>query len=441
MVLAARLLGARPSPARASVLLAIVLAVAPVLAACAPEQAEQAEEPPEPVAPSRSSSAAPAPDKPLPGSLEGIMPEGHGHLGPYRDDNGNLYTVIEDFLVDEEGNEPKAMKSADGGSTWTEIDRDGRTSTGDLEGNWSIQVGSRIYFAWQKSSGGSYLAAVNTSDAPDAPDTWSIELEEIHDPDEKPEDQWVSISALRNGDIWAFYAIEPGDGRSHRIAFRKRSSDSGSYGPSFVLDPDRTVSQAVAVQGDDDVTHVFYKDHEEQQLFYRSLAADGELTSAVRVDRTGTNEVHSPMTNAVVRRVGGIEHVTVAWADEAGALMSADVVDGVPTPEQRVSDTSVTVDPGKTDNLGTVAHLAADRATVHALFADSETQDIWYDARAGDGAFGTDVEVVDDVQTQWLTGALSYTDGADRRVLGFLYDTGPHGDNEGIIRYDEHLLP
>ena len=147
------------------------------------------------------------------------------------------------------------------------------------------------------------------------------------------------------------------------------------------------------------------------------------------------------MTNAVVRRVGQVEQATVAWADDAGVLMSADVVDGVPSAEQRVSDTSVTVDPGKTTNLGAVAHLAADRATVHALFADSETQDIWYDARTGDGGFGTDVEVVDGVETQWLTGSLPYTDGNGRRVLGFLYDTGPHGDNEGMIRYDEHLLP
>lgn len=416
--------------------LAVALVTA-VLAACAPEQ----QEPTESVEPPRSSSAAPAPDRVLPGPLAGIMPEGHGHLGPYRDGNGNLYTVVEDFLVDDDGNEPKAMKSADGGSTWTEIDRDGRTSTGDLEGNWALQVGSRIYFAWQKSSGGSYLAAVNTSDAPEAPDTWTVEREVIDEPGEKPEDQWVSISALRNGDLWAFYSDEPTADHSHRISFRKRSADSGSYGPSTVLDPDRTVSQAVAVQGDGDVTHVFYKDHEEQQLFYRALAADGGLSGAVRVDRTGTNEVHSPMTNAVVRRVGQAEHATVAWADAAGLLMSADVVDGVPSPEQPVSDVPVVIDPGETTNLGSVAHLAADRATVHALFADSETQDIRYDVRTGDGQFGADVEVVDGVETQWLTGLLPFTDGTGRQVLGFLYDTGPHGDNEGDIRYDEYLLP
>ncbi|MFP5372157.1 MAG: hypothetical protein ACLGI3_15620, partial [Actinomycetes bacterium] len=160
----------------------------------------------------------------------------------------------------------------------------------------------------------------------------------------------------------------------------------------------------------------------------------------VRVDRTGANEVHSPMTNAVVRRVGQAEHVTIAWADAAGALMSADVVGGVPSAEQRVSDGPVVIDPGETTNLGAVAHLAAEGATVHALFADSETQDIWYDARPDDGGFGTDVEVVDGVETQWLTGSLVYADGTGRRFLGFLYDTGPHGDNEGVIRYDEHPL-
>ncbi len=369
------------------------------------------------------------------------MPEGHGHLGPYQDGNGNLYTIVEDLPGDEGGNEPKAMKSSDGGATWTEIDRGGRTSTGDLEGNWAIQVGSRIYFAFQKSSGGIYLTAFDTSDAPAAPDTWTVEREEIHEPGEKSEDQWVSISALGNGDIWAFYSDEPTAEHSHRISFRKRSWDTGAYGPSTVLAPGRTVSQAVAVQGDGDVTHVFYKDHVEQQLFYRTLSADGTLSSAVRVDRTGTNEVHSPMTNAVVRRVGEAEHVTVAWADRAGALVSAEVVDGVPSAEQRVSDAPVVVDPGETTNLGAVAHLAAEGSTVHALFADAATQDIWYDAQAGGGGFGTDVEVTDGVETQWLTGLLPLTDRGGRRVLGFLYDTGPHGDDEGIIRYDEYVLP
>ena len=416
--------------------------MAPGLAACAPDRPARPAEsapPTESAAPPVSSSSAPAPERVLPGSLAGIMPEAHGHLGPYRDRNGNLYTVVEDFL--DGGNEPMAMRSADGGATWAEIDRGSRTSTGDLEGNWAIQVGSRIYFAFQKSSGGIYLTAFDTSDAPEAPDTWSIELEDIYEPSEKPEDQWVSLSALSDGDLWAFYSIEPTDRSSHRIAFRKRSADSGTYGPQVVLDPDRTVTQAVAVQGAGDVTHVFYTDYDEQQLLYRALAADGTLGEPVRVDRTGTHEVHSPMTNAVVRRVGGADRVTIAWADAEGVLMSADVVAGVPTAQQQVSDVPVAVDPGETTNLGAVAHLAAERGTVHALYADAATQDIWYDTQTGDGGFGADVEITDDVQTQWLTGSLAFTDDDGRPVLGFLYDTGPHGDDEGIIRYDEHPLP
>ena len=71
-------------------------------------------------------------------------------------------------------------------------------------------------------------------------------------------------------------------------------------------------------------------------------------------------------------------------------------------------------------------------------FADSAIQDIWYDTRTDDGGFDTDVGVVDEAQTQWLAGSLVYADGTGRR---FLYETGPHGDNEGIIRYDEHPLP
>ena len=438
MVAGAFLLGAGSRSSRPWAFLTAALLMVPGLVGCAPDRPGP---PPAPAVPSRSNSAdpAPAPDPALPGSLAGIMPEAHGHLGPYRDRNGNLYTVVEDFL--EGGNEPKAMRSTDGGATWAEIDPGNRTSTGDLEGNWAIQVGSRIYFAFQKSSGGIYLTAFDTSDATGAPDTWAIEREVIQEPGEKPEDQWVGLSALGDGDLWAFYSIEPTDRASHRIAFRKRSADTGSYGPQVVLDPDRTVTQAVAVQGAGDVTHVFYTDHDERQLFYRALAADGALGDPVRVDRTGTHEAHSPMTNAVVRRDGGTDRVTIAWADAEGVLLSADVVAGVPTAEQRVSDVPVAVDPGETDNLGAVAHLAAEGGTVHALYADAATQDIWYDTQTGGVGFGADVEIVDDVLAQWLTGSLVVPDGNGRAVLGFLYDTGPHGDDEGIIRYDEHVLP
>lgn len=372
----------------------------------------------------------------LPGALNGVMPEGHGHIGPYVDSNGNMYTVIEDFL--DNGNEPMAMKSTNGGATWSEIDAANRTSTGDLEGSWAIQVGTRIYFAWQKSSGGIYMAAFNTSDATSNPDKWAVVRETIHAPSSKPNDQWVSISPLSNGDIWAFYSTEKTSSQSHRVGFKKRSA-SGAYSSQMILDSGRTVSQVVAVQGANDVTHVFYKDHVNRQVYYRSLSASGALSSPVRVDSTGAHKIHSPMTNAVVHQMNGVEHVTVAWADASGYLKSSTIVGGVPGAQQNVSGVPVTINPGSTTNLGAIAHLSADGADVHALYADAATQDIWHDKRAS-GNWGTDAEIQDNLQTQWLTGLHTFTNRGGQRVLGYIYDTGPHGDDGGIIRYNEYVI-
>lgn len=365
------------------------------------------------------------------------MPEGHGHIGPYIDSNGNIYTVVEDFLAN--GNRPRAMKSADGGRSWNEIDAAGRPTTGDLEGDWLVQVGTTIYFAFQKSSGHIYLTAFNTSDAATNPDKWVIQRQLIHLPSTKPINQYVSIAPLSNGDIWAFYATEP-SGALQQVGYRIRSASTGLWGPQVLLDPTRNVGQVVAIRGDNDKVHIVYKDHTAQHILYRSLTSSGQLSAAVQVDRSGVNSIHSPMTNPLYYNAAGTERVTIAWADAAKILKSTVIDNEVPSTEQTLSDLPVIVNPGITTNVAAVAHLALDGTTVHALYADLATQDIWHDVKPNGASWGTDVEIDDNLTTQWITGLNVYNNPAGQRVLAYVYDTGPHGDDGGIIRYDELLL-
>lgn len=391
--------------------------------------------PPPPTDPSPPPPGEPAPG--LPGSITGVMPEAHGHLGPVRDSRGALYTVVEDFLA--AGNRPMAMRSTDGGRTWGEVDRAGRPTTGDLEADWLVQSGTTAWFGWQKSSGTVYLSGFATGDSPTSPDRWTTPLQKVHSPSSKPRDQWVSLAALSTGEIWVLYSTEPASGQSHRVGLRSRSA-TGALGPQVLLDPARAVSQAVAVAGRGDVTHVFYKDHSRGQVLYRTVSRLGVLGSPVRVDVAGTDPVHSPLTNAVVHEDNGVERVTVAWADTARRLVAVTMTDGVPGAPQPLSDVPVAVNPGQTTNLGAVAHLVADGSTVRALYADAATQDIWSDAGVAGTSWGPDTLVARDLTVQWLTGLHVYPDGAGSRVLGFLYDTGPHGDDAGDIRYDERVL-
>lgn len=406
--------------------------------AATPSEATPTTQPPSAHPSPAAPSPAPASSAQLPGAIVGVMPEGHGHIGPHVDSRGNVYTVVEDFLANR--NRPKAMKSADGGRTWREVDAAGRTTTGDLEGDWTLQVGTRIYFAFQKSSGPIYFTGFNTSDATTAPDTWAVKREEIHSTTTRPKDQYVTLAAGAKGDIWAFYSTEPGR-HTHAVGYKRRSAATGLWGAQSLLDPGRSVSQVVAVGGADGTVHVFYKDHAAQQVLYRRLDAAGRLGPATRVDRTGTHEIHSPMTNAVLTGTGAHERAVVAWADANGRIQAADVdAAGRVSPEQPASDQPVVIDPGDTTNIGAVAHLAVDGPVVHLLYADEATQDIWHDRRVGNGPWGQDAGVVANISAQWITGLNVYVNRSRAKVLAFVYDTGPHGDDGGIIRYDERPL-
>ena len=373
----------------------------------------------------------------LPGTLTGVMPEGHGHLGPYTDTNGNVYTVIEDFLAN--GNSPMAMKSADGGQTWNEIDRAGRPTTGDLEGSWTVQVGTTIYFAWQKSSAHIYMAAYNTSDAPSNPDKWVIQRQEIHVPLTDPEEQYISMVARSNGDLVAFYATEAGSG-GQQIGYKIRSAATGTWGPQTLLDTSKNTGQVVAERGANDTIHIFYKDHTNQHILYKSLSSSGVLSAARQVDTSGTHTIHSPMSNAVYYDAAGAERIVVAWANASKILKASVIENGIPSAEQTVSDVPVVINPGITDNIAAITHLAVDGTTVHALYADESTQDIWHDSSANGTGWGVDMEIDDDLTVQWLSGLNAYTNRTGQRVLGYIYDTSPHADDGGNIRYNELAL-
>ena len=373
----------------------------------------------------------------LPGTLTGVMPEGHGHLGPYTDTNGNVYTVIEDFLAN--GNSPMAMKSADGGQTWNEIDRAGRPTTGDLEGSWTVQVGTTIYFAWQKSSAHIYMAAYNTSDAPSNPDKWVIQRQEIHVPLTDPEEQYISMVARSNGDLVAFYATEAGSA-GQQIGYKIRSAATGTWGPQTLLDTSKNTGQVVAERGANDTIHIFYKDHTNQHILYKSLSSSGVLSAARQVDTSGTHTIHSPMSNAVYYDAAGAERIVVAWANASKILKASVIENGIPSAEQTVSDVPVVINPGITDNIAAITHLAVDGTTVHALYADESTQDIWHDSSANGTGWGVDMEIDDDLTVQWLSGLNAYTNRTGQRVLGYIYDTSPHADDGGNIRYNELAL-
>ena len=368
----------------------------------------------------------------LPGTISGISPEAQGRIGPFIDRNGNLYTVAEISAADPR---MKMMKSTNGGRTWSETDAANRPVRNDLEAVWIVQQGTSLYLIHQRTGARVYHHVFNTSDASSNPDKWTLKDEAVASPAE-PSSQYVSLVILTNGDLWAFY----GDG--NRVGYRKKPA-GGTWGAQRILDTVST-EQCVTVRGANDKTHIFYKDGSNDQIKHRSLTPDGTLSTAERVDDSGVHPEHSPMTNPVYYDDGGVETVVVAWADPTAILRSARVInDGAPTAEVRVSTSSVLIDPGDTTNVAAIAHLAVDGKTVHAVWSDATTADIFHDSNDDDAGWGTDTEIRDGVTAHWLYANVftHATGNGGTRVLGYIYDnnTDLNADTDGL-QYHELAL-
>lgn len=375
----------------------------------------------------------------LPGKIAGVSPEAHGNYGPFRDGNGNLYTIAETEPTSETWGDMKAMKSSDGGRTWTEVDAGNKPEADDFEAGWAVQRGTVLHVVHQDSTRVTYHT-FNTSDASRRPDRWVIRDERVARLEKRPTDQWASLALLRNGDAWAFYGLSV-DG-TDRIGYRKRTD--GSWGPESMLDAGRTTTQAVPVLGRADVVHVFYKDQTDHRVLHRSLRPGGGLSARTRVDDTGSHVVSAPITNAVRYSDHGVETVVVAWADRSSVLRSARLRDGVPTAETAISSSPVLVDPSKTTNRTAVAHLARDGKTVHAVWADRRTADVFHDTNTDGRGWRRDTEIRDGVTAQWVyAGVFTHAPrNGGAKVLGYIYDNNTDGDPETYdLEYHQRRLP
>lgn len=373
-----------------------------------------------------------------PGEIPGIEIESHDHLAPVMDANGNLYRVTEDTVAN--GNRPRMMKSSDGGQTWVEQDVANRPTTGDTEGGWMLQDGSTIWFAWQKSAS-VHLTRFRTSDHPTAPDTYEIRTENVASPS-SPGPQYASLARSADGGLWVAYGDSPSGGP--RSAVVKRTP-AGGYGTPIVLDAGTATTAPRLVEGADGLTHVFYKDHENHRVYWRTLTSAGVLSAPVRVDSGGTSTTETPLTNAVAYTDGGEQLLAVAFADPGGVLRSVEIRDGVVGAEETVSSGPVTINPGDTTNLAAVAHLAVAGTSVVAMWSDAANGDVYRDVRPSGGSWGDDVVTVDTgagtAGAAWYVYAGVLSETATEARVGFTYDLGPHTDDDSNIKYDEVTVP
>lgn len=387
-------------------------------------------------------------------TVGGVFPESSSVLGPIADSNGNLYTVTE---LEAHDPRPCLRKSSDGGRTWIEVDAANRPSHDDLE---SVSLVKdrlnpyRVHMLMQRSGTNrvSY-DSFNMSDAPSAPDTWQTKNEVVaipganqNDPaaDSTPKDEWVSLVQRSNGDLIAFYATsktEPGPTGKEQIGYKRKSG--GVWGPEQFLpgaSPTDSYTQAVAVMGDDDVTHVFFKNDATERILYRALDANGAWGATKELTLRGTNSadhvIATPVAHLhVVRPSDGalVERFVVGWKNSSDRTLHGAVVDDgvVVQPDTAISDVPVLSNPPSTQSVQTVAGFAADDDAdkVYAVYSDDAAHDLYYDVLPAGGTWGKDVKALSGYEVMEIQPVVV---AGTARVLGVVFDDNIGWETQGL---------
>jgi hypothetical protein len=359
------------------------------------------------------------------GHLGGTFVETPGRIGPWQAANGDLYFLMEPA---ETFNVLMTVKSSDGGRSWREVDGDHRPATNDLEGFASTQVGDTIHMVHQTSDAVWYHA-FRTSDHRAEPDTWSVRDEWVAAPAEPPT-QVADIAVRSDGSILVVY------GGPEKIHYKTRSP-AGEWGEETVIDAEvaRGLSGPMMVRGADDVIHLAYTGSD-GTAWYRRLDPHGELTARELLATglgTGSEDVGSILP-LVYLPEGNT--VSLIYRLASGLLQERrSVAHGPLTEALAVTDRAVVQNAVDADQTG--ADAIADGESIHVLFIDQESRQIFHTHRDRDGHWAAATRQTEGVTAQWVRGARLVH--GETRVYGYVFDAGSDGGS-GKNRYAQIVL-
>lgn len=373
----------------------------------------------------------------FPVTLAGVEALVQGHYPIVIDSNNNMYRLTMEYAAPTAGaGQPKMLKSADSGATWTEIDSTHRPASLPKAG-WSFRNSSTIYHVGHSGTAVTF-STFAVSDAASNADTWRIAGESAVSGLSVAIDPLVSHVRNSDGTFWLFYS-DSDSGANRQLAYVKRTAANTYSAKTQIGTTSNSYTSPIIVTGASNA-HLFYKDHANGQLLWRTLSLTGTLSAATRIDTGGVNAAAIPLTNAIYYDSAGTEIVTILFADTTGMLKSITLSGGVAQPEQAVSTVAAMVNPGTTGNHSLVAHLAVNGTTLHAVWADASTGDLYYSIRSNGSTWAAPT-------LMWSSGDQEvehvysniYTNNGVKR-LGYTYDAGPHDGLTSGINYNEVLL-
>lgn len=355
------------------------------------------------------------------GHLGGTFVETPGRIGPWQATNGDLYFIMEPTESD---NVFMMVKSSDGGRTWREVDGAHRPDTRDLESVDARLVGDTIHIAHQVTHSVRYHT-FRTADHPTAPDTWHVRDEVAAS--ERSIAQAVSLLVRDDGSLEVFFV---GPTLHHAV----RSTD-GRWQTSAPVDPaePRILAGPQAVLDANGNAHlVAYRD--DGTLWHRQFRRDGTLTAATPLaDGISTTRAEYGTVLPLVY-LPSSDTVVAVYRLGDGHLWERRIRRGEVTPAVRVSDRPVAHH--VVDSQQPAADAVAHGETVHVLFVDEATRDLW--STHDRGGWQPATRRVADISGSWVrAGVHASADGRAR--VRFIYDAGSEGGG-GMNRFGEYMI-
>ncbi len=356
----------------------------------------------------------------------------------YRDDNGNIYAIIEPHEIN-----PlvAVVKSTDGGRTWAMMDASNGPTENDLEATDAVLANDRLYIVHQKSNGNVFHHVFRVSTSASNPDTWELVDQSISAGEDAITQQCVAIERRSNGDLIACFIKKP-TGLNQSVFYRKKSA--GAWGGSdLAVDNEDGVDflGVTIVRAAADKIHILY--NENGGAWYRTLDSGDSLSVRKTIGAfPSTSQPQIPILSLVYLGPATDEVVALGFIKDFatdGQVYTRTVTnDGVVTNETQAS--SGTKPARNMAGSGQVcAVLAGVGNTLHLIYGDNSTNDLYYDTNRS-GSWGTDVEILDNTTIHTLAGATFVNSrGGVNTVFAYLWDNGGDG-HTGFVWYGEHII-
>jgi len=352
------------------------------------------------------------------------------HSKVFCDGNDNLYIFFVDATT---MGEVCAVKSSNGGQTWSEVDSanrpDGNGGTwGDIASIRAVQDGDVIHLA---SFYGTELAyhRFNTSDNASA-DQWAVVDTGVMAFTDTGFEYGLDICLQSDGDLLIISNGEnERDFPGGECVIYHYSQNNGSTWTN-----DQTLSNTngdniggFCVVGENNKIHLTWKGEGDANYYHQSLA-DVTGTPTTKEDLSDYTVPGTPnyaMTNLIYYDDDGDEKIIMVGVDDSFYPRSTFVVnDGTPAASESVVATAVFRSMEDTSSAHYTAHdLNVLGKKLYYIFSDATDQDIYLVTNDDQAGWGTPEEIINGTTAEFLSSGIYVRDGNNRLGIFWMLPT------------------